>query len=59
MGATHPAIYVKIDVLIADKWHFVIFIPIAIIIFINIRRIYLDIVGGDDEDEDKNDNKKE
>ena len=39
--------------------YFVIFIPIAIIIFINIRRIYLDIVGGDDEDEDKNDNKKE
>ena len=27
LGATHPVIYVKIDVLIADKWHFIIFIP--------------------------------
>ena len=34
--------------------YFVIFIPIAIIIFINIRRIYLDIVEKDEDDEDEN-----
>ena len=32
--------------------YFVVFIPIGIIIFINIRRIYLDLTGKDDDDED-------
>lgn len=39
--------------------YFIIFIPIAILIFINIRRIYLNIVNPDDEEEeDETDSKK-
>lgn len=43
--------------------YFVIFIPMAIIIFVNVRRIYLDITTKDEDDEEEDveetDNKKD
>lgn len=39
--------------------YFVIVVPMAIIIFVNVRRIYLDIVNKDEEDDDENENNEE
>lgn len=36
--------------------YFVIVVPMAIIIFVNVRRIYLDIVNKDEDDEEDEDN---